>query len=195
MGGATALRVGHSDQRAKCILPLDPWMAVLHKEIWDDSFNGFTADQAIQMITTKSFLGTSSTYGTMLMQEVPPSQKLDFDPTKTLNHFIEKLCACSKKINIITEHTCHAHQMDYACIMNFELEMPRLAEKYMPASNGTQLYQMNIWLMLQFLHSLKYNDQIIDITLIKQNLLGMEKYQECTVNTLKELNQIQKKMY
>ena len=36
MGGATALRVGHSDDRVKCTLTHDPWLTPIHKEIFDN---------------------------------------------------------------------------------------------------------------------------------------------------------------
>ena len=43
MGGATALRVGHSDRRVKCILTHDPWLLPVNKEIFEGTLNGFTA--------------------------------------------------------------------------------------------------------------------------------------------------------
>ena len=46
-GGATALRVGHADKRAKFVTAFDPWFPTLYKEIEDGTFNGFSEQQSL----------------------------------------------------------------------------------------------------------------------------------------------------
>jgi len=56
MGGATALRVGESDPRVKCVLTHDPWVAPMNKEITSGTFNGYDKNQSVFLLNTESFL-------------------------------------------------------------------------------------------------------------------------------------------
>jgi hypothetical protein len=53
MGGATALRVGFSDPRAKAVLTMDPWTMPLKHEITNGDFKGYK--QPMFFVNTERF--------------------------------------------------------------------------------------------------------------------------------------------
>ena len=55
MGGATAIRVGCSNPKVKCILTKDPWLFPLHKDIYTYKLKGLTQDKSMMFINTESF--------------------------------------------------------------------------------------------------------------------------------------------
>jgi surfactin synthase thioesterase subunit len=44
MGALTALRVGRTNKRVKCVMTHDPWLGALYKEVELGTFTGYTPD-------------------------------------------------------------------------------------------------------------------------------------------------------
>jgi len=90
MGGATAIRVGASDNRVKCVLVNDPWLMPIREEIKTKSFT-FRAEQSLYIANTSNFL-------------------TDFGIVNDNKLLIAQLKASSEIVQ--TNHCSHDHQAD-----------------------------------------------------------------------------------
>jgi len=117
MGGATALRVGHSDPRVSCVLTHDPWLFPVHKEIEEGSLNGFK-DKFMFVLNSYSFLGFMK----------------GFDGPKIHNTLISSL-ESSKIEDIVINHCHHFHQNDTVGLNPFETEQSQLLRLSIPRTN------------------------------------------------------------
>ena len=55
MGGGTAIRVAHSDNRVKCLLTLDPFLFPLKEELMNKKFQNFKNNFPVFLLNTYSF--------------------------------------------------------------------------------------------------------------------------------------------
>ena len=135
MGGATALRVGNSDKRVKCILVNDPWLTPIKDEIKAKKFT-FKAEQSLYITNTETFHTDTKCIDTncILIQNLTPSH-----------------------LEILqTNHCIHTHQNDKAITETFRLEWKTWLT--IPRPYGYLLHQLHIWMWLSFLHRTGYHD-------------------------------------
>ena len=77
MGGATALRVGESDERVRCVVTHDPWLTPLHKEISAGTFTRYRKEQSVLLLNTEKFMEVSDLNDGFIPKQVH-SKLIDF---------------------------------------------------------------------------------------------------------------------
>jgi hypothetical protein len=100
-GGATALRVGHSDPRAKAVLTMDPWWFPNKVEVKEGYFKDIS--KPVFFVNTERFV-------TMTNEEVKG----------VFNKFKE---GCSNFEDVIMLDCEHNHQNDIMCLHPFDYEL------------------------------------------------------------------------
>ena len=126
MGGATALRVGHSDDRVKCTLTHDPWLTPIHKEIFESKFNKFKCPLFL--------LNTYKFHAGIIKYDAPRC----FAKLRDENSKVE---------DVVIKRAGHIHQNDSIVINAFELDK----EDKFPRTNCHLILQLHTWLWLSFL--------------------------------------------
>jgi dienelactone hydrolase len=135
-GGATALRVGRSDPRAKAVLTMDPWFMPLKKEVVNGEFKGLK--QPMFFVNTERFRNIAE---------------------KEHQNYYKILKEGCENFECITMLDCeHHHQNDTMCLHPFELELPWFFKSgKLPKSYNHLLVQTHAWLHLSFLHRIGFN--------------------------------------